>query len=915
MPFKILCGRKVYRWNRIEGGGMMTDYVTFTLDGQEVTSEAGKTIFEAAQENNIYIPNLCNHPDLEPVGVCRLCIVEIDGRRPAVSCKTPVEDGIVVRSETPEINNTRRTTMELLVVNHVGDCLSCSQNNNCRMQELAKYFNIDNEKLKQLRRPDRYLPIDKSNPLFIRDMNKCVLCGICVRTCAEIQGDNAIDYGFRGYDTVISTLGNKPIFGSKCVSCGECIVRCPTGALVNKHTQTPSREVTTTCTYCGVGCGLLLGVRGSEVVNVEGDRSNPVNSGHLCVKGRYGYNFINHPDRLKKPLIKKNGKFEESEWDEALDLIAEKLGKYKGDEVAVLSSAKITNEENYVVQKFTRAVIGTNNIDHCARLCHAPSVSGLAQSFGSGAMTNSIAEIEDTACIFAIGTNTTSAHPVIGARMKKAVRKGAKLIVANPKYIDLCDFAHIHLQQQPGTDVALLMGMMRVIFDENLHDEAYIKEFCGNFDDLKKSLEVYNLEFVEKTTGVPKEKIIEAARMYATNKPGGIFYAMGITQHSHGTDNVLATSNLALITGNVGKPSAGVNPLRGQNNVQGACDMGALPNVYPGYQKVADESIRNKFQDAWGCELSAENGLTHVEIFNAMAEGKIKAMYQVGENPVLSEADANHVKEALERIEFLVVQDIFMTESAEYADVVLPAASFAEKDGTFTNTERRVQRVRTAIPMVGDSRSDWWITCEIAKRMGAKGFEYSSPVTIMREIAELTPSYGGINYERIDKVGLHWPCPTVDHPGTPILHTEQFITPSCKGMFMALEYKPPAEEPDDEYPLILTTDRSLYHYHTSTMTRRVEGLKVLDKEELLRINPSDAGKLSIEDGEIVEISSRRGKTKVKANITEICPPGVVSMTFHFFESPTNELTNAALDPLAKIPETKVCAVKVQKINE
>jgi len=888
--------------------------IKLSINGVSITAKEGQNVLEASLANGIYIPNLCYHPDLEPVGVCRLCIVEIEGRRPQVSCKTPVEDGMVVTTESTYIDNIRKTAMELLIVNHVGNCLTCAQDNHCKLQELANYMGITDEKIAGLRRTERYLEKDESNPFFIRDMNKCVLCGICVRTCDEIQGDHAIDFGFRGYDAVISTFGDKPIFESICVSCGECVVRCPTGALVAKNYQPPASEVATTCTYCGVGCGLLLGVRGNRVVNVEGNRKSPVNRGHLCVKGRFGFRFINSPDRLTKPLIKKNGEFVEAEWDEALDFVSRKLGGYKADELAVLSSAKITNEENYLAQKFSRSVLGTNNIDHCARLCHAPSVAGLAQSFGSGAMTNTINEIPDAGCIFAIGTNTTSAHPVIGAKMKEAVRNGAKLIVANPKEIDLCRFAHIFLQQKPGTDVPLLMGMMRVIIDENLHDEDYIKEHCGNFEDLKKSLETYNLEFVEKTTGVPKEKIAEAARMYATNSPAGIFYAMGITQHTHGTDNVLATSNLALITGNVGKPSSGVNPLRGQNNVQGACDMGALPNVYPGYQKVADESVKRKFEQAWNCNLSGENGLTHVEIFNAIADGKIKAMYQVGENPVISEANANHVKEALEKIEFYVVQDIFLTESAKYADVVLPAASFAEKNGTFTNTERRVQRVRKAIDPVGDSKPDWWITCELGKRLGSGGFEFSSPEEVMAEIASVTPSYGGITYERIEEEGLHWPCPGTDHPGTPILHTEQFITPSCKGMFMPLEYREPAEMPDPDYPLILTTDRSLYHYHTGTMTRKVEGLNVMHKEELLKIHPGDAENLGIGQGEMVEIASRRGKTKVKADITDICPPGVVSMTFHFFESPTNELTNAALDPLAKIPETKVCAVKVSKIG-
>ena len=889
--------------------------VSFTLDGMHLTSTSDKTILEAALENGVYIPNLCHHPDLKPVGVCRLCLVEVEGRKPVVSCMTPVEEGMVIISESPHINSIRKMTLGLLIANHEGDCLTCSKEGKCKLRELSSYIGITDDDIDKLRQSTRHIKLDESNPFFTIDMNKCVLCGICVRTCAEIQGDNAIDYGFRGYDTVISTLGNEPIVDSICVSCGECVVRCPTGALSIKDYLPPAREVKTICTYCGVGCGLVVGVRGNMIVNVEGDRDNIVNRGHLCVKGRFGFSFVNHPERLTVPLIKKDGEFVESTWDEALNLVASKLGQYGNDEVAVLSSAKITNEENYIVQKFARAVLGTNNVDHCARLCHAPTVTGLAQSFGSGAMTNSINEIPRAACIFAIGTNTTSAHPIIAAKMKETVRNGAKLIVANPKEIDLCRFADIFLQQRPGTDVPLMMGMARVILDEDLHNEEFIKENTENFKSFRESLEGYDLDFVEKTTGVPAEKIREAARVYAQNSPAGIYYAMGITQHTHGTENVLATSNLALLTGNIGIESAGVNPLRGQNNVQGACDLGALPNVYPGYQKVSDLNAKEKFELSWNCSLSDEDGLTHIEIFDAIGKGQVKALYLVGENPILSEADSNHVKEALERIDFFVVQDIFLNESAQYADVVLPAASFAEKDGTFTNTERRVQRVRKVIQPVGDSKADWWITCEIAKRMGDSGFGFTKPSEIMDEINQVTPSYAGITYDRIEENGLQWPCTSRDHEGTLYLYGDGFKTSSGKGRFKPLEYRESEELPDEEYPLILTTDRSLYHYHTGTMTRKVGGLNVLHEEELLKINPEDSVKYGFKDGELVQVSSRRGKLRVKVDVTDICPPGVVSMTFHFFESPTNELTNAALDPLAKIPETKVCAVKVSKIVE
>ncbi len=529
-------------------------------------------------------------------------------------------------------------------------------------------------------------------------------------------------------------------------------------------------------------------------------------------------------------------------------------------------------------------------------------------------MTNSINEIEDAACILSIGSNTTVTHPVIGLRVKKAARNGAKLIVANPRRIELCSVADVWLRHRPGTDVALLMGMARVIMDEGLVDSSFIEERCENLDAFKESLKAFDPDFVEQVTGVPQGKIAEAARMLAGNSPASILYCMGITQHSHGTDNVLALANLAMLTGNIGKPSSGVNPLRGQNNVQGACDMGALPNVYPGYQKVDSAEIREKFEAAWGCSLSSTPGLTLTEILGAALEKRVKALYVVGENPVLSEADASHAKEALEALDFLVVQDIFLTETAMLADVVLPAATFAEKDGTFTNTERRIQRVRKALEPRGNSRPDWWITCEIAKKLGGKGFDYGHPAEIMGEISSLTPSYQGISYERLEAGGLQWPCPSPEHPGTPVLHTERFLTASGKGRLMPLEYKPPAECADEEYPFVLTTGRSLYHYHTSTMTGRVEGLNMLRDRELLEMNPTDAAALGIANGDRVQVKSRRGLVTADAKLTKDSPPGVVFMTFHFADSPTNVVTSPALDPVAKTPELKVCAVQVQKLK-
>jgi formate dehydrogenase alpha subunit len=540
-------------------------------------------------------------------------------------------------------------------------------------------------------------------------------------------------------------------------------------------------------------------------------------------------------------------------------------------------------------------------------------VAGLVTTFGSGAMTNSLDDICQAKCILAIGTNTTEAHPIIGMDIRQAVRRGTKLIVANPLEISLVRDADLWLQHRAGTDVFLLMGMMKIIVDEGWHDTAFIEARCENYEAFRESLESYTLEMTSSVTSVPAEKLVAAARMYANNSPASILYTMGITQHTHGTDNVMAVANMAMLTGNIGKPGSGVNPLRGQNNVQGACDVGALPDVYPGYQSVTDEKSREKFEAAWGVKLNPSVGKTLTEIIPAAYEGQVKAVYLMGENPYLSDPDAKHAREAFEKLDFFVVQDIFLSETALMADVVLPATSFAEKDGTFSNTERRVQRVRKAVEPPGVSRADWLITCQIAQRMGAKGFDFKDASEVMKEIASVTPSYGGINYKRLEEGSLQWPCSSEDHPGTCILHTELFSR--GKGHFVPLVYRPSAELPDAEYPLVLTTDRSAFHFHTGTMTRKVRGLNIFHHEELMAINPADAASLGIEDGDKVKVISRRGEVTAKAQLTDAAPPGTVAMTFHFVETPTNEITNPALDPISKIPEYKVAAVRVEKAEK
>lgn len=673
--------------------------------------------------------------------------------------------------------------------------------------------------------------------------------------------------------------------------------------------------VLTVCPFCGCGCQLYLQVLDGKITGVVPCKTDKISEGKPCIKGRNAADFIYHPDRLRSPLVKKNGKLEPASWDEALDIVSGRLSEIKRlhgpDSISILSSAKCTNEENFLMMKFARAVIGTNNVDHCARLCHASTVLGLVKSFGSGAMTNSVPEVEGADCIFVIGSNTMEQHPLISSRVLRAKEKGAKLIVADPRRTPLTEFADIHLQLRPGTDVCLLNGMMNIIRSRNLADKDFIAERTEGFEEFKKRVEEYPPEKVCQITKVDPTALEEAARVYGEAEKASILYAMGITQHTTGTDNVLSVANLAMLTGNVGRESTGVNPLRGQNNVQGACDVGALPTVYSGYQSVRDEAIRAKFEKAWGVKLPQEPGLTVTEMTDAALNGSLKAMYVMGENPALSDPDINHVKKALSSLDFLVVQDIFLSEAAQFAHVVLPACSFAEKDGTFTATDRRVQRVRKAIGPIGDSKPDWVIISELARKIGDAQFDYKSPREVMEEIAELTPSYAGISYKRLDNGEvLAWPCPSKEHPGTKFLHKETFTR--GKGRFFAIDYKEPAELPDEEYPFILTTGRLMFQFHTGTMTRRIPALEREAPTGFVELNPEDAKKLSIAQGEKVKVKSRRGEIGIKAFITDRISPGVAFIPFHFAECAANELTSRNLDPEAKIPEFKVCAVKVYK---
>ncbi|MEW6203208.1 MAG: formate dehydrogenase subunit alpha [bacterium] len=892
--------------------------INFVLNGTRAEAKEGMTILKAARANGVHIPHLCHTGYLEPTGACRICVVEVEGARALMpSCTVAVQEGMKVITNSERVMRARRLVLDLLLSAHPQDCLTCEKGGRCKLQKYCYEMSIKETRFKDFEKYN-YLIYD-DNSFYIRDYNKCILCGRCVRTCAEIQGDHIIDFAHRGFKTMISTPLNRTMKDAECVFCGNCVAACPTSALIEKDAVGQGRDwefekVTTTCPYCGCGCQFDLNIKDNKVVMVTSNADAPVNGIALCVKGRFGYGFVNSPDRLTTPLIKVNGKFKKASWKKVLDLVAEKLKetkeKYGADAIAGLSSAKCTNEENYIFQKFMRAVIGTNNVDHCARLCHASTVAALAQAFGSGAMTNSIADLAEADVILITGSNTTESHPIVALAIKRAAARGTKIIIVEPRRIQLCNIAEIHLRQRSGTDVAWINGFMNVILNEGLWNKEFVESRCENFEEFRKTVEKYTPEYVEKITGIPADDLRRAARLYGSADRAAIIYSMGITQHTTGVDNVFSIANLAMLTGNIGKPGAGVNPLRGQNNVQGACDMGALPNVFPGYQRVDDPAVREKFEKAWGAALPQKAGLTVVEMMNAAAEGKIRAMYIMGENPMLSDPDITHVKEGLEKLDFLVVQDIFLTETAELADVVLPAVSFAEKDGTFTNTERRVQRVRKAIEPIGASRQDWQIVCDLAARLGYK-MRYRSPEVILKEMATLTPSYCGVDYKRVEKGAICWPCPDRKHPGTPILHTERFTR--GKGKFYAVEYRPPAEFPDEEYPLLLTTGRMLYHYHTCTMTRRARQIDEHVPDAYVEVNGEDAERLGVADGALCAVASRRGEVQVKAKVSDIVPPGTVFMPFHFAEAAANKLTIAALDPVAKIPEYKVCGVRLTPI--
>ena len=898
--------------------------VNISIDGEACEAPPGSTVLDAVLAAGVDLPHLCKDLDGPALGACRTCLVEIDGQRglPA-ACHTPVAEGQVILTDSDHARAARKGILELtLAMTDSSAPSNGGASTELRHHALTHEAAVD----RWMARTNEHQ--DESNHFYRFDATDCILCGRCVSACSDRQHIGAIGIAGAGKAARIASFGDEPLGESTCTSCGSCVAACPTEALMPKREASGVKTVSTVCPYCGVGCGINVTAEDGILTHVDDDPNNLSSKGLLCVKGRFGTAFVNHSDRLTTPLIRGSAGLQPATWDEALDLVAEKFAEHVGA-FGAFSSAKATNEDNYILQKFVRAVMGTNNIDHCTRLCHSPSVEAMLAQLGSGATSNSYSDYEAADCLFVVGADPSSNHPVAASRMRTAVDRGAALIVLNPKRIELCDHTDLWLRQYPGTDVAVLNGMARVILDEGLADQLFIAERTEGYEDWLAELDEYTPDAVEAMSGVPADLLVRAARTYAQPKPtdedpGGscLIWGMGVTQHTNGTANATALLNLALLTGQVGRVGNGVSPLRGQNNVQGAGDAGCIPDALPGYQRYTP-AVLEKFNSVWASDLPAAEGLRATDMVESMlSDDGVRCMYIVGENPLLTEPNLAHAREAIAKLDFLVVQDIFMHETAELADVVLPAASFAEKEGTFTNSERRVQRVRQVIAPVGQSRADWEIVQDVARRtarrlgMSSYGFEHGSAASVFDELASLTPIMAGLSHRRLDEEGgIQWPCPSDDHPGTARLYDESF--PRGLGKFIPVRQLPPsAEAPDDRYPLILNTGRVLYHWHGGTMTRRVDGLVDSFPELRVAIHPNDAARMEIVNDEPVWVASRRGRLEGVSFVTEDVAEGSIFMPFvRLADSAANWLTNNVYDEVARIPEYKVCAVAVERAAE
>jgi formate dehydrogenase major subunit len=899
--------------------------ISLLIDGKDVRVDKKATILEAAKAYDIEIPALCACDKLEPYGSCRMCLVKIEGQNGyKAACHTHVQPHMEITTKDQKLDFIRKNILELYLSEQPKDL---NDDGRTELTKLSKDFDIKELRYKPDNVSHSHLTIDETNPYFVFDPSKCIVCARCVRACEEVQGTFALTISNRGFESKVAASEDENFMDSECVSCGACVQTCPTDALIEKSVLQlgmPEEQTVTTCGYCGVGCSFVAETSQDKVVRMMPYNEGKANHGHSCVKGRFAYGYSVHPDRLTSPMIRNSidEEWKEVTWDQALSFAAKEILKvketYGKNAIGGITSSRCTNEETYLVQKLIRASIGTNNVDTCARVCHSPTGYGLKTTLGTSAGTQHFDSVEHADTIMVIGANPTDAHPVFASQMKKVLRKGAKLIVVDPRKIDLVQSPHIqaqvHLALKPGTNVALINALAHVIAKENLLNKSYINEYC-DLEDFEEWLEFILLEqnspeSVEEYSGVSAQKIRTAALLYANAKTAAIYYGLGVTEHSQGSTMVMGMANLAMATGNLGKLGVGVNPLRGQNNVQGSCDMGSFPHELPGYRHVSEESVRKIYEQEWGVQLDHEPGLRIPNMIDAAVDGKFKALYIQGEDIAQSDPNIKHIEAGLRNMDCVIVQDIFMNETSRYAHVVLPGSSFLEKDGTFTNAERRINRVRKVIePLAG--KADWEVTCELSKALGYE-MNYSHPSQIMDEIARTTPTFEGVSFNKLDELGsVQWPCNEHAPEGTPVMHVDGIVR--GKGKFMITSFVPTEERTTRKFPLLLTTGRILSQYNVGTQTRRTDNTQWAH-EDVLEIHPDDAEYRGIRNNEWVLLKSRMGETTLKAKISTRMQPGIVYTTFHFAESGTNVITTEYSDWATECPEYKVTAVEISPTN-